>query len=227
MGITFDFGAILARWPMLLDGALLTLQLAGVATLLGFAIGVACAVGRRGSVRWVVSTCGVYIEVVRNTPFLVQIFLVYFGLSSLGLSLPAFTVALAALSINVGAYSAEIIRAGLDSVARGQVEAGETLGMSRLQVYRQVIFPPAIERVWPALTSQFVLLMLASSVCSQISAEELTAAANFIQSDTYRAFETYIIVAVIYVTLSLLLRGVFWALGQALFPRRRQLGTAI
>ena len=200
---------------------------AAVATLLGFAMGVFTAVGRRGSVRWLVAACGGYVEVVRNTPFLVQIFLVYFGLSSLGLSLPAFTVAIAALCINAGAYSAEIIRAGLDSVARGQLEAGETLGLSRLQVYRYVIFPPAVERVWPALTSQFVLLMLASSVCSQISAEELTAAANFIQSDTYRAFETYIIVAVMYVVLSLVLRGAFWALGQALFPRRRQLGTAI
>jgi polar amino acid transport system permease protein len=227
MGITLDFGAVLARWPMLLGGAWMTLELAAVATLLGFAIGVVCAVGRRGSVHWVARICGVYIELVRNTPFLVQIFLVYFGLSSLGLSLPAVTVAIAALCINVGAYSAEIVRAGLDSVARGQVEAGETLGLSRLQVYRHIIFPPAVERVWPALTSQFVLLMLASSVCSQISAEELTAAANFIQSDTYRAFETYIIVAVMYVVLSLLLRAAFWALGQVLFVRRRRLGTAI
>jgi len=227
MGITLDFGAVLARWPMLLGGAWMTLELAAVATLLGFAIGVVCAVGRRGSVHWVARICGVYIELVRNTPFLVQIFLVYFGLSSLGLSLPAVTVAIAALCINVGAYSAEIVRAGLDSVARGQVEAGETLGLSRLQVYRHIIFPPAVERVWPALTSQFELLMLASSVCSQISAEELTAAANFIQSDTYRAFETYIIVAVMYVVLSLLLRAAFWALGQVLFVRRRRLGTAI
>jgi polar amino acid transport system permease protein len=227
MGITLNFPTVLSRWPMLLDGAVLTLQLAGAATALGFVVGVVCAVGRRGSRPWVASVCGGYVELVRNTPFLVQIFLVYFGLSSLGLALPAFTVALAALSINAGAYSAEIIRAGLDSVARGQVEAGETLGMSRLQVYQHVVFPPAVERVWPALTSQFVLLMLASSVCSQISAEELTAAANFIQSDTYRAFETYIIVAVMYVVLSLALRAGLWALGQALFPRRRRLGTPI
>jgi polar amino acid transport system permease protein len=227
MGITLDFGAVLARWPMLLGGAWLTLQLATFATVFGMAVGVLCAVGRRGSVAWVARVCGVYVEVVRNTPFLVQIFLVYFGLSSLGLSLSAFTVAVAALCINVGAYSAEIVRAGLDSVARGQVEAGETLGLSRLQVYVHVIFPPAIERVWPALTSQFVLLMLASSVCSQISAEELTAAANFIQSDTYRAFETYIVIAAMYVVLSLMLRAGFWGLGRLLFPRRRHLGTAI
>jgi polar amino acid transport system permease protein len=84
-----------------------------------------------------------------------------------------------------------------------------------------------VERVYPALTSQFVLLMLSSSVCSQISAEELTAIANFVQSDTYRAFETYILVAVGYVMLSLLMRFGFWALGLVLFPRRRRLGTPL
>lgn len=227
MGIELDFGIILHRWPMLLDGAVLTMELAVAAIVCGLAIGIAAAVGRRGRVYWVAQFTGGYIELVRNTPFLVQIFLVYFGLSSFGISISAFTVSVMALAINVGAYSGEIVRAGLDSVAPGQVEAGETLGLTRLQVYRHVIFPPAIERVWPALTSQFVLLMLASSVCSQISADELTGAANFIQSDTYRAFETYITVALMYVGLSLLLRGALWLLGQVLFPRRRILGTAL
>lgn len=227
MGIELDFQTVLARSPMLLSGAWLTVELTGFATVIGFTIGVACAIGRRSGARAVASLCGVYVEIVRNTPFLVQIFLVYFGLSSLGLSLSAFTVALAALAINVGAYTAEIMRAGFDAVPRGQIEAGECLGLSRLQVYWHVILLPAIERVYPSLTSQFVLLMLASSVTSQISAEELTAAANFIQSDTYRAFETYIVVAVIYVALSLAMRAGFWGLGQVAFPRRRRLGTPL
>jgi polar amino acid transport system permease protein len=227
MGIELDFAPVLARWPMLLEGARLTLELAFMATVTGFVIGVICAIGRRGDGRWIAAVCGFYVEVVRNTPFLVQIFLVYFGLSSLGLSLPAFTVALAALSINVGAYATEIMRAGFDAIPRGQIEAGECLGLSRIQVYWHVVLMPAIERVYPSLTSQFVLLMLASSVTSQISAEELTAAANFIQSDTYRAFETYIVVAVFYVVLSLLMRAFFWALGQAIFPRYRRLGTPV
>lgn len=227
MGIELDFEAVLARSPMLLSGARLTLELAGLATVIGFAIGVACAIGRRSGNRAAAALCGFYVETVRNTPFLVQIFLVYFGLSSLGLSLSAFTVALAALAINAGAYAAEIMRAGFDAIPRGQVEAGECLGLSRLQVYWHVILLPAIERVYPSLTSQFVLLMLASSVTSQISAEELTAAANFIQSDTYRAFETYIVVAAIYVALSLAMRAGFWGLGQVIFPRRRRLGTPL
>ena len=227
MGVELNFQDVLARWPMLLSGAQLTMELAALATAIGLVIGIAGAVGRRSVHRAVAAPWGCYVEVVRNTPFLVQIFLVYFGLSSLGLQLSAFTVAVAALAINVGAYTTEIMRAGFDAVPKGQIEAGECLGLSRLQVYWHVILLPAVERVYPSLTSQFMLLMLASSVVSQISAEELTAAANFIQSDTYRAFETYIVVAVIYVLLSLTLRGGFWALGQVILPRRRRLGTPL
>ena len=101
------------------------------------------------------------------------------------------------------------------------------LALSRVQIYWHVILLPAIEKVYPSLTSQFVLLMLASSVTSQISAEELTAVANYVQSDTYRAFETYILVALGYIALSLVLRAAFWGLGLVLFPRRRRLGTPL
>jgi len=225
--VELNFQDVLSRWPMLLSGAQLTMELAALATAIGLVIGIAGAIGRRSVRRAVAAPWGFYVELVRNTPFLVQIFLVYFGLSSLGLQLSAFTVAVTALAINVGAYTTEIMRAGFDAVPKGQIEAGECLGLSRLQVYWHVILLPAVERVYPSLTSQFVLLMLASSVVSQISAEELTAAANFIQSDTYRAFETYIVVAVIYVLLSLTLRAGFWGLGQVIFPRRRRLGTPL
>ena len=156
-----------------------------------------------------------------------QIFLVYFGLSSLRLQLSAVTVAALALTINVGAYTTEIIRAGFDSIHRSQIEAAEGLALSRAQIYWHVVLLPALERVYPSLTSQFVLLMLASSVTSQISAEELTAVANYIQSDTYRAFETYIVVALLYVALSLVMRAGFFGLGQLMFPRRRRLGTPL
>lgn len=227
MNLNLDFGAILERWPMFLDGAVLTLQLAAIATVLGAVIGVLGAIGRRSKHPTVVRICGAYVEAIRNTPLLVQIFLVYFGLASLGLKFSAFAVAALALTINVGAYATEIIRAGFDSIPRGQIEAAEGLALSRAQIYWHIILLPAIEKVYPALTSQFVLLMLASSVTSQISAEELTAVANFVQSDTYRAFETYILVAVAYVLLSLIMRIGFWLLGLAIFPRRRRLGTAL
>jgi polar amino acid transport system permease protein len=224
---TLDFSTVLVHWPEFLSGALLTLRLTVVATLAGFFIGTLCAVGRRSQYAWLARACGAYVELIRNTPLLVQIFLVYFGLSSLGLRLPAVTVAILALVINVGAYTTEIMRAGFDSIQRGQIEAAECLGLSRLQVYWHVILLPGMERVYPALTSQFVLLMLASSICSQISAEELTAVANYVQSDTYRPLETYVLVAFAYVLLSLLMRAGFWGLGAWLFPRRRRLGTPL
>jgi polar amino acid transport system permease protein len=225
--LQLDFPAVLDRWPAFADGALLTLELAFLAILFGAVIGTLGAVGRRSGHRLLSGLCSFYVEAIRNTPLLVQIFLVYFGLASLGLKFSAFLVAVVALTINVGAYTTEIMRAGFDAIPRGQIEAAEGLALSRAQIYWHIVLLPAVERVYPALTSQFVLLMLASSVTSQISAEELTAVANFIQSDTYRAFETYILVAVAYVVLSLALRAGFWGLGLLLFPRRRRLGTPL
>jgi polar amino acid transport system permease protein len=227
MGIQLDFPAVLERWPSFLAGAALTLELALFATVLGALFGTLVAVGRGAHRAPIARACKVYVEAIRNTPLLVQIFLVYFGLASIGLKLSAFSVAIAALTINVGAYTAEIMRAGFEAIPRGQIEAAEGLALSRFQIYWHIILLPAVERVYPALTSQFVLLMLASSVCSQISAEELTAVANYIQSDTYRAFETYIVVAVLYIILSLMMRAGFWGLGLVLFPRRRRLGTLL
>jgi polar amino acid transport system permease protein len=227
MGIQLDFSSVLERWPSFLGGAILTLKLAGLATVFGAVLGTLAAVGRGSHGALISGLCKTYVEAIRNTPLLVQIFLVYFGLASIGLKLAAFTVAVTALTINVGAYTAEIMRAGFEAIPRGQIEAAEGLALSRFQVYWHIILLPAVERVYPSLTSQFVLLMLASSVCSQISAEELTAVANYIQSDTYRAFETYIIVAVLYILLSLVMRTGFWGLGLVLFPRRRRLGTPL
>ena len=223
--MAIDFLPVLVRWQMLLDGAWLTVQLAAATTITGFLIGTFCAIARRSEVKPAAMVAGLYVEAIRNTPFLVQIFVVYFGLSTLGFSFSAVTVAIIALTINVGAYTAENMRAGFDSIHKGQWEAAETLGLNKVQQYWHVALRPAMERVYPSLSSQFILLMLASSVTSQISAEELTAAANFIQSETYRPLETYIVIAVLYVALSLVMRIVFFGIGQAIFPRRRRLGT--
>lgn len=225
--MTLEFAPILERWPMLLDGALVTLKLAAVATLLGFLIGTLCAVGRNSKVRWLSTFCAGYVEAIRNTPFLVQIFLVFFGLSSIGITLSAFSVAVIALTINVGAYTGEIMRAGFNTVHAGQWEAAECLGLSRAQVYWHVVLRPAVERVYPSLTSQFILLMLASSITSQISVSELTGNANYIQGLSFRPMETYIAVGAMYFALALLMRLTFWLIGLGVFPRRRRLGTSI
>src|SRR5690606_27636576 len=180
-------------------------------------VGTMSAIGRRSEIGFFSRLGSIYVEAIRNTPFLVQIFVIYFGLSSLGFSFSAVTVAIIALTINVGAYTAEIMRAGFDSIPRGQWEAGECLGLSPVQTYWHVALRPAIERVYPSLTSQFILLMLASSLTAQVSVEELAAASNFIQSVTYRPFETDVVAAVIDLVLSLVMRLFFWALGLVLF----------
>jgi len=227
MRYQFDFDSLRDYWPAFLHGALMTLEMTAVATVLGLAIGVVLAIGRRGRSRWIAGLCGTYVEIVRNTPYLIQIFFLFFGLSSIGLRLPIFAAAVLTMVINVGAYTAEIVRAGMDTVPPGQVEAAQALGLSTPQIYWDVILRPALERVYPALTSQFVLMMLSSSVTSQISAEELTAIANNIQSDTFRPFETYIVVALLYLAMALLLKFGFHLFGQAIFPRRRRLGTPL
>jgi len=185
--------------------------------LIGLAVAVVCAMAKTSGprpLRWLVNA---YVEIIRNTPFLVQIFLIFFGLPSLGLRLSPWQAALIAMVVNVGAYATEIIRAGIESILKGQVEAGMALGLSKLQIFRYVILIPALRAVYPALTSQFILLMLTSSVVSAISAEELTSIANDIQSQTFRSFEIYIVVTVMYLVMSLMFSALFTGIYRALF----------
>ena len=227
MSYKFDFAFMAERWPDFVAGAWLTIQLTLMAIALGFLLGTVCAVARVYGGAVVRRLVGAYVETIRNTPLLIQIFIVYFGLSSLGLKLSAEVSAVIALTVNMGAYTTEIMRAGIQSVQRTQLEAADCLGLTRLQTILHVVLLPAMERVYPALASQGVLLMLASSITSQISAEELTATANLVQSDTYRSFEVYMVVAVVYLALSALYRLGFWAVGQVLFARKRRLGTPL
>lgn len=227
MHYTFDFVPVLASWDRLLVGAWLTVKLSALAMVIGFALGTLGAVGRLSGFAWLRTLVGAYVETIRNTPLLVQVFIVYFGLASMGFQLSAEVAALITLVINIGAYSTEIMRAGILSIHPGQIEAAECLGMSKPAIFFHVVLLPAVERVYPALSSQFVLLMLASSITSQISVEELTAAANLVQSETFRSFEVYGVIAVLYFALSMLFRAGFWLIGQVAFTRRRKLGTAL
>jgi len=226
MNYHFDFSGLLPYWKMFLQGTALTLELTLASTVFGLAIGILCAIGRRSSLRPVSAACGVYVEAVRNTPFLVQIFIFYFGLSSVGMQMPAAVAAVITMVINVGAYSSEIIRAGMDAIPAGQIEAAECLGLSRPRIYWHVIMLPALEKVYPAITSQFILMMLMSSVTSQISTEELTAVANNVQSITFLSLESYIVVAILYLILAVILRFLF-LLGEVwLFRRKRVIALA-
>lgn len=226
MDYQLDFSFLADYWPELLKGVWLTIQLATVSIILGFLVGAIFAVARTSRLGIVRIISGVYIEVVRNTPLLVQMFVIFFGLSSMGVKLSANTAAVIALVINTSAYTCEIVRAGLESILKGQLEAAECLALTKWQILRKIVFPPAIENVWPALTSQFILLMLTTSVTSQISAEELTSIASRIDSTTFRSFEVYIVVAGLYLGLSFLFRFACWLIGHAVFVRRRRLGPS-
>lgn len=227
MSYKFDFLLVLEKWPIFLSGVWLTLQLTVLSIAIGFVLGSVCAIARVYGWRSIRLIVGGYVELIRNTPLLIQIFIVYFGLSSVGLKLSAEVSAIIALTINMGAYSTEIMRAGIQSIHHTLLEAADCLGLTKLQTIMHIVLLPAMERVYPALSSQFVLLMLASSITSQISAEELTAVANNVQSETYRSFEVYIVVALVYLSLSLVYRVAFKVLGLILFSRRRQLGTPL
>jgi polar amino acid transport system permease protein len=215
-----QFRDVFAAWEAFLDGVIVTLVLSCSAMIGGLAIGVACAAARvygPASLSRVVAT---YVEVIRNTPLLVQLFLIFFGLPSLGVRLDGMAAAIIALVINLGAYTTEIVRAGLEAVPRSQVEAGASLGLSGFQVFRYVVLFPALKAMVPAPASQFVLLLLATSIVSQISVPELFHAASIVQSRTFRDFEVYTVIGVLYLALALLFRGVFAVLYQLTFARR-------
>jgi polar amino acid transport system permease protein len=225
MSYQFDFAFLADYWPLLAWGTLATIRMSVIVTVTGCLVGTLCAVASISRFTTLRGLVAIYVEAIRNTPLLVQLFLAYFGLSSLGLRFSAETSALIGLTINVGAYSSEIIRAGLEAIHRGQIEAADTLGLNRFQVLIGIMLPPALEKVYPALVSQYVLLMLGTSITSQISAEELTGAASRIQSMTFRSFEVYLVILVIYLGLSFGMRGLLGLFGLLLFPRRRRLGT--
>lgn len=209
MNYSFQFGDVFAAWPLLVKGTLNTIELSLLAMLLGLMVAIVCAWGKTAGPRpsrWVIN---VYIELIRNTPFLVQLFFFFFALPALGLRWSAYAAALVAMVVNLGAYATEIIRAGIESIPKGQIEAGLALNLKRHEIFRFVILKPALRTVYPALTSQFILLMLSSAVVSAISADDLTSVAANLQSQTFRSFEIYIVVAGIYLLLALSFSALF------------------
>jgi polar amino acid transport system permease protein len=220
MNIEFDFGAVLAEWPLLLRGVAWTIGLTAVGTVLGMVVGTFCAWARSGGPKWLRLVVGTYVELIRNTPFIVQLFFIFFGLPAAGVKLSPEVASVIAMVMNLGAYSTEIIRAGIEATPKGQIEAAVSLALSKAQVFLRVVLPPALKKVWPAMVSQIVIVMLGSAVCGQISTEELSYAANLIQSRNFRAFEAFIIATLIYLVLSVALRRLLdWAGPKFFFGR--------
>jgi polar amino acid transport system permease protein len=206
MAYQFDFIPVLQNADLLLRGAGFTLALTAIGTLLGVGLGILGAVLRAWRIRPFNTLFGIYVELIRNTPFIVQLFFIFFGLPAMGVRLSEWEAAVLAMVINLGAYSTEIIRAGIQAIPHGQLEAAAALAMSRVESFRYVVLRPALAKVWPALSSQIIIVMLGSAVCSQISTEELSFAANFIQSRNFRAFETYLVTTLLYLAMAIIIR---------------------
>ena len=216
----FDFGAVLVDWRLLAKGIVWTIGLTAIATVIGMALGVACAWARASGPTWLRWVVGSYVELIRNTPFIVQLFFIFFGLPAAGVMLTPETASIIAMVANLGAYATEIIRAGIEATPKGQIEAAVSLALNKVQVFMRVVLPPALKKVWPAMVSQIIIVMLGSAVCSQISVEDLSYAANLIQSRNFRAFEAFIIATVIYLALSMGARRLLnWAGPKYFFGR--------
>ena len=210
-----EFGWIVDNAAALANGVITTLGLIAVTTVFGAVLSVAGAAARRSNLAGWRAAAACYVELVRNTPFIVQLFFVFFGLPSLGLHLTALASAVVTMTINVAAYGTEIMRAGLESVTQGQREAGQSLGLHRGVVFARIVLPQALRAVFPALASQIVITMLESAVVSQIAVRDLTYEADLIQSRTFLSFQTYAVVTAIYLALSILTRRVLGLGGRA------------
>lgn len=217
MEYKFDFAPVIAGLPDLLWGCAGTMGLALAGMLLATLIGVAGVVLRDSpiaAVRWAVIA---FVEVIRNTPFLVQIYFIFFALPLAGIRLDPTPTAIIALGVNGGAYAIEIIRGGVQAIHKGQIEAGLALGLQKLQVFRLVVLKPALRTIYPSLVSQFILLTLTTSIASAISAYELTSVAQRIESDSFKSFEVYGTVTVLYLAISTLMLLGFGQLGKRFF----------
>lgn len=213
-----DFSGVLSRSDLLWKGVILTAQISLLSMLIGLAIGIVAASLSLSGNRLVRLLVLAYVEAIRNTPFIVQVFLIYFGLPALGLRLEPISAAVLAMSIYGGAYTSEIVRAGIQGIAKGQIESAKALGMSPYHIFRYIVLKPALSSVFPSLSAQFILLLLSSSVVSAISVPELTGIGNDIQGLTLRNMEIYLVIACIYIALVALLKGIMMLLERLLFP---------
>ena len=202
MGYEFDFNFLWNYGPLILEGLLGTLIISTVATAIGMVIGVGGAAVRLYAGHFLSSLVGFYVEIVRNTPFLVQLFLFYFGLPLVGLQLTPTPQPSSPWRSTSGRTPSRSSGQNV-SIPQGQIEAGAALGLSGFQIFRDVMLLPALRSVYPALTSQFVLVMLTSSVVSVVSATDLTAVANDIASVTFHSFEIYVVITLIYLLMTM------------------------
>jgi polar amino acid transport system permease protein len=223
MTYTFQYGQVLGYLPYLLAGAWITLEIAFLAFLGGMLIGLAGAAARTSGSRTSRVLAEAYVTLFTNTPQLVQIFFIFFALPEFGVQLSSYQAVLVGMTLNAGAYLTEIQRAGFASVRRSEVEAAETLGMSRLQVVRYVIVPHIMKVLFPPLSSHYVVMTLGTSMGALFGLEELTGRAFNVESRTFRSLEIFTIVAGVYLALNVVASAVLVVVGRVGFRVRVRL----
>jgi len=202
-----DWQLMTKSFPILLRGAVLTVELTAASVAIGTILGLVLAISRLSKRRWFSWSAAAYVDFFRGTPLLAQIYLIYFGAPQVLQFQPPdnypYIAGIIALSLNSAAYIAEIFRAGIQSIDRGQTEAARSLGMSQAQAMVAVILPQAFKRVIPPLGNEFIAMLKDSALVSVISIEELLFAGKIIVGRSYKPFEIYILVAVIYLVMTL------------------------
>lgn len=199
-----DFTLIADSFPLLLVGAVVTIQITAISVGVGLLIGLFAGIARISSFWPIRALAAMYVDFIRGTPLLVQIFIIYFALPmATGMRVDPFFAAITACSINSGAYVAEIFRAGIESIDRGQMEAGRSLGMTWTQTMHYIIVPQAFKRIIPPLGNEFIAMLKDSSLVSVIGFEELTRSGQLIIARTYGSLEIWLSVAVIYLVMTL------------------------
>jgi His/Glu/Gln/Arg/opine family amino acid ABC transporter permease subunit len=211
----FDFRLIIESIPFLVKGAVYTVQVSVLAIVFGLVLGWMLGLVAVSGVRWLRAIVWGYVQFIRGTPLLVQIFLIYFGLPTLGINIPTYWSGVIALGLNSAGFQAEIVRAGIESIDRGQTEAARSIGMSGFQTLLFILVPQTIRRVIPPLTNELITLTKSSSLLSAIAVLELTHAGQAIIARTFAPFEIYAAVAVFYLILIAVLSR-----GSALLERR-------
>ena len=200
--MNLDFSVVLTKSPILLEGCVVTLQISFFALLLGMIFGIAGALCRISANRALNSLAFMYVWVIRGTPVMVQLFILYFGLPQLGIKLPSMVAGVLGLAINTGAYVTEIIRAGIQAVDKGQMEAALSVGMSFRQAMVRIIGPQATKICIPPLVNQFIMTLKNSSIASLVTITELFRTGEQIIYTTFRSFEVYMAVAVLYLQMN-------------------------
>jgi len=206
---TLRFGDIFRNFDFFIEGIEFTVVLSVSAMFMALILGTIIAVARGSKIRAVKFIASTYVEMFRNTPLLIQIWLFYFGLGEIGIQIPAFACGLLALTLNTTAYTAEVLRAGYESVEKELKEAAASLGMTPWQTNKIVIFPLGFRAALPALCNMSILCLMASALISTLGVNEITNQTMRLSNKTFRSFESFIIAVILYNILTLCFIGLF------------------